>query len=142
MGRQTISVEVKIKNNHLEVNTLLAFLQLLIGPYLFKERLMTKFMIAYHGGRKPSSQEEGQAHMQKWQEWIQSLGDKVVNPGTPLPTSKLITASQVIDDTNTEAMMGFAIIQAETIEDAIEIAKSDPFLATDGTIRLSKMMEM
>ncbi|MEM7645650.1 MAG: hypothetical protein AAF203_01960, partial [Pseudomonadota bacterium] len=66
---------------------------------------MQKFMMAYHGGRQPASKEEGMAHMQKWQEWVQSLGDKIVNPGTPLPASKLITTQGIKDDTNPDAMM-------------------------------------
>ena len=39
-------------------------------------------------------------------------------------------------------MKGFAVIKAESIEAAIEIAKSDPFLENGGTIRVSQMMEM
>ena len=39
-------------------------------------------------------------------------------------------------------MKGFAVIKAESIEAAIEIAKSDPFLDNDGTIHVSQMMEM
>ena len=99
-------------------------------------------MIAYHGGKKPSSPEEGKAHMEKWQTWVQSMGDKVVNPGTPLPMSKLITSTSVEDDTDPNAMMGFAVIKADSMESAIEMTKSDPFLAMEGTIRLSQMMEM
>lgn len=103
---------------------------------------MTNFMIAYHGGNKPSSKEEGMAHMQKWKDWVASLGDAVVNPGTPLPASKLVTADLVEDDTTENAMNGFAVVKAESIEAAVEIAKADPFLAMGGTIRVSKMMEM
>ena len=39
-------------------------------------------------------------------------------------------------------MKGFAVVKAESIEAAVEIAKSDPFLGTNGTIRVSLMMEM
>ncbi len=39
-------------------------------------------------------------------------------------------------------MKGFAVVKAESIEAAIEIAKSDPFLENGGTIRVSQMMEM
>jgi uncharacterized protein YciI len=103
---------------------------------------MQKFMIAYYGGKQPATQEEGMAHRKKWQEWIQGLGDKVINPGTPLPQSKLVSNEGVKDDTNAEAMMGYAIMQAENFDAAIEIAKADPFLAMEGTIRVSQMMEM
>ena len=103
---------------------------------------MSSFMIAYHGGEKPSSKEEGMAHMGKWKAWVESLGDKVVNPGTPLMSSKIITSDSVTEDTSSNFMNGFAVIKAENIEAAIEIAKADPFLAMNGTIRVSQMMEM
>lgn len=103
---------------------------------------MQKFMLAYHGGNQPSSKEEGMAHMQKWKLWIESLGDQVINPGTPLPVSKIITNEGVQEDTMDNAMNGFAVIQAENLNAALEIAKTDPFLNMGGQIRVSQMMEM
>ena len=103
---------------------------------------MTNFMIAYHGGNQPKSKEEGMAHMNKWKAWVKGLGAAVVNPGTPLPVSKLVTSKGVKDDNSPDSMNGFAVVKAESIEAAIEMAKSDPFLEIGGTIRVSKMMEM
>ncbi len=103
---------------------------------------MAYFMIAYHGGNQPSSEEEGMAQMEKWKAWIGGLGEAVANPGTPLPASKLITSSSVEDDNDPNSMKGFAIFIAENMEAAIEITKSDPFLENGGTIRLSEMKQM
>jgi len=103
---------------------------------------MQNFMIAYYGGKRPNSKEEGMAHMNKWKAWIEELGDSVVNPGTPLAQTKIISANNVQDETDSDAMKGFAVIRAETIEAAIEISKKDPFLETQGTIRVSHMVEM
>jgi len=103
---------------------------------------MSKFMIAYYGGERPSTKEEGMAHKGKWKEWIESLEDKVINSGTPLMSSKLITLDNVQDDKDSNSMNGFAIISAEDMDTAIEIAKNDPFLQMKGTIRISQMMEM
>lgn len=53
---------------------------------------MANFMIAYYGGNQPSSKEEGMAQMGKWKAWVKAwvegLGDKIVNPGTPLMETK------------------------------------------------------
>ncbi len=103
---------------------------------------MQNFMIAYHGGNPPSSKEEGMAQMEKWKTWVKSLGEIIINPGTPLPVSKLVTASGVDDDNDPNSMKGFAVVKAEGIEAAVEIAQSDPFLENGGTIRVSEMMEM
>jgi len=103
---------------------------------------MPNFMIAYYGGNQPSSQEEGMAQMNKWKAWVEGLGETIVNPGTPLPVSKIVTSSSVEDDKDPNSMKGFSVVKAESIEAATEIAKSDPFLENGGTIRVSQMMEM
>ena len=103
---------------------------------------MSNFMIAYYGGNQPSSKEEGMAQMEKWKEWVKSLGDKIVNPGTPFPASRIVTADGVKEDSDPNSMKGFAVVKAENIDAAVEIAKTDPFLTNGGTIRVSEMMEM
>ncbi len=103
---------------------------------------MPNFMIAYYGGNQPSSKEEGMAQIGKWKAWVEGLGEAVVNPGTPLMDTKIVTSSDVQDEKDPNAMKGFAVIKAESSEAAIEIAKSDPFLENGGTIRVSQMMEM
>jgi len=103
---------------------------------------MPNFMIAYYGGTQPSSKEEGMAQMNKWKAWVEGLGETIVNPGTPLPISKIVTSSSVEDDHDPNSMKGFAVVKAESIEAAIQIAKSDPFLENGGKIRVSQMMEM
>lgn len=103
---------------------------------------MQNFMIAYYGGDKPSSEEEGMAHMNRWKAWVEGLGDTITNPGTPLMGTKIVTSSNVQKENDPNAMKGFAVVKAESVEVAIEIAKSDPFLDTNGTIRVSQMMEM
>ncbi len=103
---------------------------------------MEKFMIAYYGGDQPRSQEEGMAQMGKWKAWVEGLGEKVINPGTPLPDSRIVTSNSVKDDDDPNAMKGFAVVQVENMKAAVEIAQSDPFLENGGTIRVSQMMEM
>lgn len=103
---------------------------------------MANYMIAYYGGNQPSSKEEGMAQMGKWKTWIEEQGNSIVNPGTPLPVSKIVTSNSVEDDNDPNSMKGFAIVKATSIEAAVEIAKSDPFLNNGGKIRVSELMEM
>lgn len=103
---------------------------------------MANFMIAYHGGNQPSSKEEGAAQMNKWKAWVEGLGDKMVNPGSPFMGTKIVTSNDVQDEKDPNMMKGFAIVKADTMEEAVEIVKSDPFLENGGTIRLSQTMEM
>lgn len=103
---------------------------------------MPDFMIAYHGGRKPNSKDEGMARMEKWKAWIEKLGESVINPGTPLPVSKIVTSTGIEDDNDPNSMNGFAVLNADSIDAAVNMIKSDPFLETGGRIRISQMTEM
>ena len=98
---------------------------------------MAEYLIGYYGGNNPASPEEGQAHRVKWMEWIQSLGDKVVNPGQPLMNSQQIGPGVDV------VLKGFAVVKADSMEEAMEIAHADPFLSLGGgTIQVAEMMKM
>ena len=103
---------------------------------------MSEFMFAYHGGKKPESPEEGAEMMEKWHAWIADLGDAMVNPGTPVGMSKTVSSSGVADDGGPNPLSGFSVVKADSMEAALEIAKSCPFLDTEGTIEVAEMMEM
>ncbi len=102
---------------------------------------MPNYIIAYHGGKKPESPEEGAKHMAKWKAWVDGLGDAVVNPGTPLGMSKTVSSSGVSDDGGSNPLMGFSIVKADSMDAALEIAKRCPFLEM-GTIEVAEVKEM
>ncbi len=97
---------------------------------------MADYMIVYFGGANPSSPEEGQAHRQKWMDWIAGLGDKVVDPGTPLMNSEQIGPGVDVP------IMGTAVVKADSKDEAMEMARADPFLNMGGTIQVGEMMKM
>lgn len=107
---------------------------------------MDEFAIIYVGSgspdKMPNSQEEGKAHRQKWMDWVAGLGDAVVNPGQPMMEHKLVTSEGVSDIDDEGKFTGFAVVKAENIEAAIEIAKTDPFLNMGGGVQVAKMMKM
>ena len=69
-------------------------------------------MITYYGGKQPNSKEEGMVQLEKWKEWVKGIGEDVINSGTPLQGTKVITSSGVQDETDPNAMKGFAVVQA------------------------------
>lgn len=102
---------------------------------------MPNYILAYHGGKKPDSPEEGAEMMAKWKAWADNLGDAMVNLGTPLGKSKTVSADGVTDDGGANPLGGFSTVQADNIEAAVAIAKSCPFVEV-GTIEVAEMMEM
>ncbi len=102
---------------------------------------MPDYIIAYHGGKKPESPEEGAKQMAKWQAWVGGLGDAVVNPGTPLGKSKIVSSGGVSDDGGSNSLTGFSIVKADSMDAALEMAKECPFLDI-GTLEVAEVMEM
>ncbi len=102
---------------------------------------MPNYIIAYHGGKKPESPEEGAKGKAKWQAWVDGLGDAVVNPGTPLGKSKTVSSAGVSDNSGSDRLTGFSIVKADKMDAALEMAKECPFLEI-GTIEVAEVMEM
>ncbi len=100
---------------------------------------MPDFVIAYHGGTKPETQEAGAAAMERWKVWVADLGDAVVNPGTPLGPSKSVTTDGVSDGGGPTALTGFSIVTAADMDAALVIANKCPFLEM-GTIEVAQIM--
>ena len=107
-----------------------------------KEAAMPKFILAYHGGPKSMSKEEGAAHMAKWKAWMGSLGDAVIDPGTPVGPSKTVSADGVSDGGGSNPLSGITIVQADTMDAALKMAKASPHLDIGGTIEVAEAMNM
>jgi len=101
---------------------------------------MTKYVIAYHGGRKFESPQDGAAYMARWKAWMGGLGDAVVDPGMPLGAGKLIGAAGVADR-GADMLTGFSIVTAESLDAALALARQCPHL-DHGSIEVAEIMEM
>lgn len=101
---------------------------------------MPNYVIAYHGGKKFESREEGAAYQAKWKAWIGGLGAAVVNPAMPLGKSKIVSAGGVSHG-RPDPLTGFSIVKADSIDAAVEMAEGCPHLA-HGTLEVAEVMEM
>lgn len=103
---------------------------------------MAKYIIIYLGGNLPSSPEEGQRHFEKYRMWLSSLGDAVISPANPLKATSVVNPDGTVTAGSTTAMSGFTIIEANSQEAALEMAKSCPFLEIGGTLEVSELIQM
>ena len=103
---------------------------------------MTKFIITYLGGDQPSSPEEGKQHFAKYKEWLSSLGDSAVSPANPFKDTNTVNSDGTVTTGSSTSMSGYTIIEADSMEKALEIAKACPFLEIGGSIKVSELMQM
>jgi len=103
---------------------------------------MPQYVIVYIGGNQPSSPEEGKQHFAKYKEWLSSLGDSAVSPANPLKNTCTVNPDGTVTTGGTTTMSGYTIIEADSMEAALEIAKACPFLDIGGSLEVSELMQM
>jgi len=103
---------------------------------------MSKYVIVYLGGDQPSSPDEGKQHMSKYMDWLSSLGDSAVSPANPLKNTSTVNSDGSVTTGGTTSMSGFTIIEADSMEAALLIAKDCPFLDIGGSLEVSELMQM
>jgi hypothetical protein len=103
---------------------------------------MPRYVIVYLGGDQPSSPEEGKQHMAKYMDWLSSLGDSAISPANPFKNTSTVNSDGIVSTGSTTSMSGYTIIEAESMESALSIAKSCPFLEIGGSLEVSELMQM
>ncbi len=103
---------------------------------------MNTYILVYLGGNQPTNEEEGKMHFEKYRTWLSSLGDSLVSPANPLKDTTVITPDGTVTPGSTTEMSGFTVLQANSLQAAIEMSRSCPFLEIGGTLEVSEMMRM
>ncbi|WP_300038676.1 hypothetical protein [uncultured Roseobacter sp.] len=103
---------------------------------------MPKFLLIYHGKPDIQSSEDGARHMAAWKAWSAGMGVAVTDPGLPVGPSKTITANGVEDHGGPNPASGMTVLEADTMKDAIALAKDCPHLSGTGTIEIAEAMDL
>ncbi len=102
---------------------------------------MAKYLLTYHGGSYPESEEEAAALMQTWSEWLGSAGDKLVDGGNPTGQTKIIGSDGAVGD-GADDLTGYSLINADSIDDAVAFAKASPHLTAGGKVGVREALDM
>ena len=66
--------------------------------------------------------------MDAWNAWFGELGDKLVDGGNPISNVKTIAPNGSVTDGATAAPSGYSIIKADSLDEAVALAKGCPVL--------------
>ena len=102
---------------------------------------MPHFLFAYHGGKQPETPAGTEVEIERWQSWFGRIGPAIVDPGNPVGTAKTVSAEGVTDSGGDNPLSGYTIIQTESINQAIELAKACPIIG-DGSIEVTEFHEV
>ena len=86
-----------------------------------------------------------QAYVQGWGEWMAGLASRgIVESGLPLEWSGKVVKKEAVTDLQLqqEDIGGYLLIRAESLDEAVEIAKQAPHMALGGTTIVRPCMEV
>lgn len=113
---------------------------------------MAKYMYLFRGGdaaRAATSPEEMQKHMEKWKTWMGALAEKEqLVDGLPLSgEGKQVVGTDIaVHDgpyaEGKEIVGGYLIVNADSIDEAVNISKGCPIFEHDGNVEIREIMSM
>jgi len=95
---------------------------------------MKKFMFLHFGFEKPTPQ-----IMEAWMAWFKSISDKQVGQGGFSGGCEISKGGTKDLPWNMESITGYNIIEAESLDAAVKLAQSNPFVAS---IRIYELRSM
>ena len=91
---------------------------------------MANYVLLYSGGKMPESPAEQAAVMKDWEAWFGKIGKALVDGGDPFTgKAKTIATDGKVSDGGMGAMpSGYSVIQADSLDAAVTLAKGCPVL--------------
>jgi hypothetical protein len=85
--------------------------------------------------------EQLEAAMAMWTAWYEKCGSAIVDGGAPLHNPTSVTTGGAVSKPST--VTGYTVLEAESMSDAVEMAKSHPHLFMPGaTVELLEFVAM
>jgi len=97
---------------------------------------MAKFVLAYRGGAVAEGDAAMAAAMERWEDWFASLGDAVVDWGSPFGASATVSSDGSVAPSSLSALTGYSIITGDSLDAAAEAAKRCPVLQAGGSVEV------
>jgi len=113
---------------------------------------MKEFLLVFRADYKAMPQlspEEMQANTQKWMNWVAGIaaqGNLADRGNRLVPEGKVISGNGVISDGPyteiKEAILGYTMVKADTLDEAVALADGCPILFIGGTVEVREINPM
>ena len=103
---------------------------------------MAKYLLLYTGGRMPETEAEQATVMKAWDSWFHEIGSALADGGNPFTqASKKISSDGAVGD-GAPAASGYSILEADSLDAAVGLAKGCPVLQGGASISVYETFEV
>lgn len=103
---------------------------------------MPRYLMTYLGGDHPKDPEQGRKHFDRYMAWLSSLGDAALSPMNPLQETHTVATDGAVRAGGDSGMSGYTIVEAASLDAALAMARSCPFLEIGGRLEVSRLVDM
>ncbi len=103
---------------------------------------MAKYIVFYFNGNQPQSPEAAKAHFERYRRWLNQLGEAVVSPMNPVKNTHTILPDGKTEQGSRHKLSGYTILEADSIEQAVDIVRTCPFLEIGGVLEVAELIEI
>ncbi|RMH13710.1 MAG: hypothetical protein D6698_13715 [Gammaproteobacteria bacterium] len=89
-----------------------------------------------------ADEEAEEQHKQAYMEWLQDLGEAAISQMNPVRNVHTIESDGQVQTKSVTGMSGYTLIKADSIEVAMGIAQSCPYLQVGGTLEVAELIPM
>jgi hypothetical protein len=101
---------------------------------------MPTFLLAYHGGRMAETDDEQEQVMNDWIAWFGAVGEAMKDPGMPVIRARTIgDDGEISDGGGDNPVSGYSVLEADSLDAAVEAAKGCPVLKSGGSIEVAEV---
>ena len=104
---------------------------------------MANYLLAYHGGGMPETEEQQAQVMTAWGAWYEKLGAAIVDGGNPIGAwATMASDGSVSDGGGANPITGYTIVSAGSLDEATQLCNGCPILAAGGSIQICETFEV
>ena len=100
---------------------------------------MNRFLVTYHGSGMPDDPALMEQAKAAFGNWLAGAGDAIVDPGAPVQMMAQVATEGAIDAVQ---IGGYSIIQADSLDDAMAVLSSHPYVARGGTLQVNQILNV
>jgi hypothetical protein len=102
-----------------------------------KEHAMSKYVFVFRNdpNRAATAGEE-----EAWTKWFGELGGAVTDFGNRVSRARMVGAS--VAGTDADALSGYVVVTADSLDSAVALAKGCPGLQAGGRVEVGEILEM
>ena len=104
---------------------------------------MSDYVLLYQGGSMPETEEAQKQVMDAWTTWFTTLGSAVKDAGNPFSgAAKSIASDGAVSDGGGGTASGYSVLTADSLDDAVALAKDCPVLQGGAGITIYETFEV